>query len=259
MRKLFMPLCGLLFIFSVSVACFGMTGEEVARKVYERDTGKTSHILVKMDLIDRDGSVSERYLETWSLEYNVDLQKTIMVFHAPASVKNTRFLQVENRGRDDDKWIYLPALKRVRRIASAEGGNSFMGTDFTYDDMSPREVEQDTHELLREEKHGEYDCYVVKSTSRDPADSEYAYALKWVADGIWIPVKIELYDKKGDLLKVMTEQRIQEVQGYWTSITSEMKNVQTGHATTIEIKKLVYDEPLNENLFTTQFLKTGRP
>ncbi len=192
------------------------------------------------------------------METEDDLSRLVIVFHRPASVEGTRFLVAENEDRDDDQWIYLPSLDRVRRIAGSEGGESFMGTDFTYDDLKTRDVDEDRHELLREEEFGGRECYVVESIPKDPDDSQYSKRVQWVAKDIWIPMKIELYDKSEDLLKVNTVEEVDQVQGYWTIMENVMENVQTGHKTRLDIQKIRYDEDLNPNLFSKNFLRTGR-
>jgi len=242
----------------VSTGLFALTGTEIAQKAHDVEKGKTTHAAVKMDLISKDGNVDSRVIEEWSTNDDADLTSTVMAFHSPASVANTRFLQIENNGRDDDKWIYLPALKRVRRIASSDGGKSFMGTDMTYDDMSSRDVEQDTHELMGEEKVANWNCYKVKGTAVDPSNSQYAYRITWFDKETFVPVKIEMYDKKEDLLKVMKVIDLKKVNGYWTPMDVKLSNVQTNHATEIKMIKLVYDEPINPRLFTTNFLEKGK-
>ncbi|MGQ9616098.1 MAG: outer membrane lipoprotein-sorting protein [Spirochaetota bacterium] len=259
MRKILFVLITFVFSLILTYKLFAISGEEIVRKMQSRDTGRSVHTLVKMDLIEKDGNIDSRWVENWGIEYEKDLTKMVVVFHSPPSIKDTRFLQIENPDREDDKWIYLPALKRVRRIAASEGGQSFMGTDFTYDDMSERKVERDYHELIGEERIDGYDCYVVESKSKNPGDSQYSRAVRWIRKDIWMPVKAELYDKKGQLLKMATWSNIKNIQGYWTAMVTEMKNVQTLHATRLEIKKVVYDEAIPPGLFTTQFLMTGRP
>jgi len=246
-------------LFLPAAGLFAITGEEVADNVYNRDTGDTMHSLVEMNLIESDGTTNSRTVENWTKEAEDETSKSVIVFHKPASVEGTRFLTVENKDRDDDQWIYLPGLGRVRRIAASEGDSSFMGTDFTYDDMQSRDVDQDTHTLLREEQQAGRECYVVESAPKNPQDSQYSKRIQWVAKDIWIPVKVDFYDSSGDLLKTLTVSRIEKVQGFWTTIDTTMKNQQTGHATELNIKKLVYNEDLPDNLFTTNFLRTGRP
>lgn len=245
----------LLWIGSLSA----LDGREIMLQVDKRPIGKTSHALVRMDLVDSKGQVNTRNVEMFSVKDEKDLKKLVIVFHAPASVKNTRYLAVENEGRDDDKWIYLPALKRVRRIAASEGGSSFMGSDFTYDDMSDRDVDRDNHKLLREGSIGSYQCYVVESSAKDPQDSQYSKRVSWIAKELWIPVKIELYDKKGNLQKIATMDRIETFKGFVTPMQTTMKNVQKGTATVLVMEKFAWDAPIPSSLFTTRYLETGKP
>ena len=245
-------------LFLSAVSAWAIDGRQIAQNVYDRDTGDTVHALVRMDLIESDGSVKNRIVEGWGTEGDNDLSSMVLVFHRPASVQGTRFLVKERGDRDDDQWIYLPALKRVRRIAASEEDSSFMGTDFTYGDMTSREVDEDTHTLLREESFGGRECYVIRSVPRDPGDSQYSRRVQWVAKDIWVPLKGELYDKQEKHLKTMTVEDLQKVQGYWTTMKTRMENVQTGHATEITVDKIRYDEDLEDSLFTTRFLETGR-
>lgn len=236
----------------------GITGTEIAENVTNRDTGDTGHSLINMDLVDAAGNTKNRIIEQWSMEGQDELNRLVIVFHRPASVQGTRFLVVENEERDDDQWIYLPALDRVRRIAASEGDQSFMGTDFTYDDLETREVEEDTHELLREDTFAGREVYVVESVPKDPASSQYSRRLQWVAKDIWVPLKVEFYDKSEEHQKTLTVEQLEQVQGIWTPMVSVMENVQSGHSTRLEVQRIRYDEDLNPDLFSTNFLRTGR-
>ncbi|WP_230391593.1 MULTISPECIES: outer membrane lipoprotein-sorting protein [unclassified Oceanispirochaeta] len=240
-----------------STSLFALTGTEIAQNAHDVESADTVHSVVQMDLISKDGSVDSRIIEEWSMEKD-ELKSIVMAFHKPASVANTRFLQIENESRADDKWIYLPALKRVRRIASSDGDKSFMGTDMTYDDMDSREVEQDSHEMMGEEKIGSWDCYKVKGSAVDPADSQYSYRITWFDKDTFVPVKVEMYDKKEVLLKVMEVKDLQKVDNYWTPMDVMLKNVQTNHATQIKMLKIVHDQAINPRLFTTNFLEKGK-
>jgi len=255
-------LARLLFIGAllilVGTPLFALEGREIARRVYDRDTGDTTHSLVQMVLRESGGDTSTRTVENWIRESADGTSSSVIVFHEPASVKNTRFLTIENKDRDDDQWIYLPGLGRVRRIAASEGNSSFMGTDFTYDDMQSREVDEDIHKLLKEEQAQGYDCYVVESIPKE-SSPQYSKRIQWVAKENWIPVKVELYDSDGALHKVLTIGRIEKVQGFWTAIDTTMTNIRTDHSTDLNIKKLVYNEKVPEGLFTVNFLRTGRP
>lgn len=247
---------------SVAVSAFAIDGREIMQKAHDAPDPDFSKAAVQLVLTDKNGAKEVRTVGEYGRSKN-GLSDTVMIFLSPASVKDTRFLQKENEGRDDDKWIYLPSLRNTRRIASSDGDKSFVGTDFTYDDMSGREVDEDTHELLHEsEDKGNFkDLYVVKSTPKDPKSSQYSYRIAWVTKDSWVPVYIELYDKKGKLLKINEVKSIKKVSGnheYNIPTENVMTNVQTGHSTMLKIVNIEVDKPLSDGYFTTTFLTTGR-
>lgn len=264
MKKIF---TFLIFVFLISNV-FCLTGKEIMEKVDNRNSGESRHALMGMDLVDKSGNVRPRTLEVWSVKYNKseDLDKIVMNFTKPASIKNTRFLQIENKDRDDDKWIYLPALGRVRRISSSQGDQSFVGSDFTYDDMESRDVDEDNHKLLKEEKYNGYECWVVESIPKNMDDSQYSKRISWITKEHLVPVKNELYNKKtGELQKVLrVEKEIKKVDGIWTPIYTVMKNVETGHSTRLYVKGnskrlfIEFNKKISDQRFTKRFLKTGR-
>ena len=211
-RKTFAPLVrGMVMAAALLLlpgVLWAITGKEVAENVTDRPTGDTTHSLVNMVLVESDGSEKNRLVEEWSMDNDAGLNRSVIVFHEPASVKNTRFLMKERSEGEADQWIYLPGLGRVRRIAASEGDSSFMGTDFTYNDMEGRDVEDDNHSLLRQETLDGYDCYVVESVPKDPSSSQYSKRIQWVAKENWIPIKVEFYDKDGELLKVLRNSKL---------------------------------------------------
>lgn len=235
-------------------------GTDIMQKVYSVAKPNYSHAAVEMDVKNSNGDVQKRMVEQWGMNDSNDLASTVMIFRSPSTVKNTRFLQVENGGnKDDSKWIYLPALRTVRRIASSDGDKAFMGTDATYDDMGTREVSEDTHTYMNDETYNGYDCYVVKSVAVDMGKSQYSHRISWIDKNSNVPVKIEMYDKSNDALyKVMTVNELKNVKGYWIPTADTMENVQTGHSTFIKILQIELDKPLSSRMFTSNFLKTGR-
>lgn len=248
---------------SAASCLFALDGREVMQNAYDVKEPYFTHALAQMVLTNKDGSSETRNVEEYGRSKD-SLSDVVMIFLSPASVKDTRFLQKENNDRDDDKWIYLPALRSTRRIASSEGDKAFVGTDFTYDDMSTREVDDDTHELLAEsESKAGFDCAKVKSTPKDPASSQYQYRISWVDKKTWIPVYIEMYDKKGKLLKINQIKEIQQKTGannyvYNIPTNSHMENVQTGHSTDLKMVKLEIDKKIPDAVFTSNFLNTGK-
>ncbi|WP_205739240.1 outer membrane lipoprotein-sorting protein [Halocella sp. SP3-1] len=266
-RKIILML--MVFVLGISLSAAALTGREIMEKADERETGDTQHALMGMDLIDKKGEVSPRTIEVWAKEYGNpadDLNKMVMVFHEPASVKNTRFLQIENKDRDDDQWIYLPALQRVRRISSSQGGDSFMGSDFTYDDMESRKIDDFTYKLLKEEKLTKYECYVVEAIPKNPEEEQYQKTISWISKEHYIPLKVEMYDKdSGKLIKLMTvEEKIEKINGIWTVFSTTMEDLESGHKTQLYIKQnkgnylLEYNKEISDRRFTQQFLKNGK-
>jgi len=245
-------------IMMMAAALFAIDGKTVVQQALDVKEPDFSMAQVYMDLIEKDGTTERRAIvEYGKSEENSD--SMIMMFKSPASVKDTRFLQITHDGADDDKWIYLPALRTTRRIASSQGDKSFMGSDATYDDMSTREIDEDTHELLAEDvtKNG-YTCYQVKSTPVNADDAQYKYRISWYDKATHLPVYAEMYDKDGKLLKTLEVEDIQNINGYDTPMKNILTNVQTGHATRLTIVKLVVDKPIPDSVFTQNFLKTGR-
>ncbi len=250
--------------FVVGASAFAIDGTEIMTKVFDRQKPDFSKASVQVTLA-KNGKVEEtRNVGEYGRCKN-GLSDVVMVFLSPAAVKDTRFLQKENDGKDDDKWIYLPTLKSTRRVAASDGTKAFVGTDFSYDDMSTREVSDDTHELLKEsEDKGNFkDLYVVKSTPKDPKSSQYSYRISYITKDAWIPTYIEMYDKKGKLLKVNEIKSIKKMPGtndrvYNVPMENVMTNVQNGHSTIMKMVNIVVDKPIPDHNFTTDFLTTGR-
>ncbi len=258
-RKAF-ALLSVVLVLAASQA-FALTGTEIADKAHEiKNQADSTHMAVKMELVNSKGNVDTTYMiEEWTMDDSEGLTSTLMIFRKPASVANTRFLQKQNQGRGADKWMYLPSMKKVRRIAAADGGKSFMGTDMTYDDMEVREVARDSHELVGEEKVGQWDCYKVKAKALDPKDSQYSYRITWFDKETFYPIKVEMFDKKSEKsVKVLEVKELKKISDIWTPVNVVVKDLQNGHSTRVMILKAVYDEKMNPKMFTTNFLKQGR-
>lgn len=151
------------------------TGRDIAQKVKDRPDGDTRQSELSMKLINKRGAVRERRLVSYSIDVGEEKRdrKSIMFFEYPGDVKGTGFLtwDYDEPGKDDDKWLYLPAMKKTRRISGSSARQDyFMGSDFTYDDMGSRSVDEDTHELLGEEIIDGYKCWKLESVPKDKRD-----------------------------------------------------------------------------------------
>jgi len=229
--------------------------QEIMDKVMEVQSSTSSAMDMALTLIDPSGQERTRRLQTLSLTEN-DRTSSITVFLSPSSVKNTRFLAVENEQGKTDQWIYLPALKRVKRIAANEEGGSFMGSDFSYADMASTTYDADeaTHTLLEETDT----LYKVRSVPFDT--TTYGKTETTVDKATFLPLQVDFYAKDGVTLeKQLLTKETEQINGRWIPKVITMTTISSGHSTRIEIIQAQYDIAMNSNYFTTRFLETGRP
>lgn len=247
-----------LSFVSAGAALWAQTGEEIMTRVRERENNRTVQARIQMILTNRSGQQTERLLDQYASRQG-GTTRLVIVFHRPQSVANTRFLAISRHGEEDQRWIYLPNLGTVRRIALAEGSSSFVGTDFSYDDLTLREVERDRHEFKGEETLDGQRVLVVESTPRREGDGAYARAVFYILPDKWLPLRIDLFDRQGRPFKRLTASQIEQIQGVWTYRRARMENLQALTSTELILQQIRYDAPIPETVFTTRFLETGRP
>jgi len=254
MKRLILLLLALLLPLEV----FAATADEIMKKsqaafLYQ---GKDFKARVMMKLISKGGQ--ERVREMTMLRKNFGEtggdQKYFIYFFQPADVKDMTFMVYKYPSKDDDRWLFVPAISMVRRIAAQDTRSSFVGSDFTYEDVSGRDIEDDTHAITKEEKLGTKDCFVVKSTPKT-ADVDYSYKLSWIDKTNSLPMKEEYYDRRGNLYKTFSADEIKYVKGLSTITKRTMKNLQSGHSTEVVYTKVDYNINIEDSLFTERFLK----
>ena len=180
-----------------------------------------------------------------------------MFFQSPADVKNTSFMSWSyDSNKSDDQWIYLPALKRTKRISSDSKNDYFMGSDFTYDDLGDRKLSADNHKLLREETVNGKACYVVESISKDE-DYMYFKTITWIEKSNFIGVKKEYYDEDEELLKILTIKKVEKISGINVITNSEMKNVQKNHTTSIILTGVKINTGISASKFSERMMTRG--
>ncbi|MDP2156672.1 MAG: outer membrane lipoprotein-sorting protein [Nitrospirota bacterium] len=247
-----------VFLMVLPLKAFAVSGEDVMKKsqaafLYQ---GKDFKARVMMKLISKGGQ--ERVREMTMLRKNFGEtggdQKYFIYFFQPADVKDMTFMVYKYPNKDDDRWLFVPAISMVRRIAAQDTRSSFVGSDFTYEDVSGRDIGDDTHAITKEEKLGTRDCFVVKSTPKT-ADVDYSYKLSWIDKTNSLPMKEEYYDKRGDLYKTFSADEIKDVKGLPTITKRTMKNLQSGHSTEVTYIKVDYNINIEDSLFTERFLK----
>ncbi len=208
-----------------------------------------------MTLINKAGDTSKRNIRIKTLEVEGDGDKSLSIFDEPADVKGTKMLTYSHGLEPDDQWLYLPALKRVKRISSRNKSGPFMGSTFAFEDLGSQEVEKYTYKFLREEACGDWQCYVVE---RYPAYkfSGYTRQVAWIDQQGYRLVKAEFYDRKKALLKTLTASDFQQFLGqYWRPGKMFMENHQTGKSTLLEWNNYQFKTGLSDRDFRSQALK----
>ncbi|MBT3617889.1 MAG: outer membrane lipoprotein-sorting protein [Candidatus Marinimicrobia bacterium] len=234
-----------------------LSGLEVIQKVYDRPTGNDMTGNLIMTIENSRGNQRVRKIKQF-VKTVKNGEKKIMYFLSPADVKNTSFMtwSYDDASKSDDQWIYLPALKKVKRISSDSKGDYFMGSDFTYDDLGDRHPLDDTHTILREEVINEKETIVIESV---PKDEEYMYArtVTWVVKDSWIGLKKEFYDEDDELLKILTVDDQQSFKDVIILTKVKMKNVQRNQFTIMEFSDVQIDTGIPNNKFTERMMKRG--
>ncbi|MDR1278991.1 MAG: outer membrane lipoprotein-sorting protein [Treponema sp.] len=234
--------------------------EEIVTASRKRIKADTVSTRARMVITAKDGTTTERIIDQYAKDGPKGNDRTVIVFQRPASVAGTRFLTVENPGAADDRWIFLPNLGKVRRIAASEGAGSFMGTDFSYDDISSatRDAGLDTHKLVREETLNGRNCYVIESVPKNKS-YQYVKMVQWIDKENKVTHKMELYNRKNILVKITEMTNLQDVQGRLTPMLIKMTTLTEGTSTALNVDIIKYDDPIPEGVFTTSYLETGRP
>jgi outer membrane lipoprotein-sorting protein len=213
---------------------------------------------VTMELITADGKRRSRVLTMLRKnDPRTANQNYFLYFHEPGDVRRTAFLVWKYPERDDDRWIFIPAVNMVRRVAARDSRSSFVGSDFTYEDISGRDLSADTHTLVREERLGSADCYVIQSVPKGAAD--YTKKLAWIDKNSFLPLKEEYYDAQSQLARVFTADKIDSIaaagKSYQTVTKRTMKNVKSGHRTEVTFTNVAYDVGLDDGIFSERSLQ----
>ncbi|MGV7222194.1 MAG: outer membrane lipoprotein-sorting protein [Nitrospinales bacterium] len=218
--------------------------------------GRDGKAKVHMSITDKQGR--ERAREFTILRYDVDdkkdsEQKMYVYFNRPADVNKTVFMVWKNPGKDDDRWLYLPALDLVKRIAASDERTSFVGSHFFYEDVSGRNPEEDTHELVEETKS----YYVLKSVPKEKDKVEFSSYKNWIHKTTFIPVKTQFYDKSDKPYRTYEALKVETVNDFPTVTQSRMSDSRIGGQTTMSYSDVKYNIELPESIFTERYLRNA--
>lgn len=231
-----------------------------AQEIVERQlasfyqAGQDFQANVAMRLVNARGAQRARAMRMFRVNVGKEgEQRYLVIFDAPADVRDLGFLVWKYPQREDDRWLYFPALKTVKRVAADDKRSSFVGSDFTYEDISGRDVRDEEHTMVRQEELESRPTFVIES--RPKAVATYARRLSWIDSERWLPLKEEYYDTQDKLQRVFRAEEVQKVGDYWTVVKRSMVTSQSGHRTEVTFTSTRYDSGLDENMFTERSLR----
>ena len=271
--KLIKVIASAFIALTMISATFADEAYDVVKKFTELDVPEYSKATMVLEIINKNGSIETREMIEYGSGFNVlknvvfDIQKD-----STSKYKGVRVLQAEKTNKDDDRWIYEPTLRNVRRIQTGERSGSFVGCEFTYNDMTIRKVDEDKHEMLNANASvnvngTNYNCWQIKSVPIKKNDIEYGYRICYYDKKTYLPVKMEYYDKKDAslLMKTFVIEKIENVKGitgtpYVLRRSCLITNHLTGRKTRVSVKDFVFDNEklVNKNVFTTNWLMKGK-
>lgn len=234
-------------------------GLEIAQTAKERDNGwKDMQAEMKMVLKNAQGQESIRTVRIKSLEVENDGDKSMSIFDEPRDVQGTALLSFSHPTTDDEQWLFLPALKRVKRISSRNKSGPFMGSEFAYEDLTSFEVEKYSYKYIQDEDLNGMNTFVVEQYPVDK-NSGYTRRVVWMDQAEYRIQKVDFYDRKNSLLKTLTFKNYQQYLGkYWRSDQMEMVNHQNGKSTLLDWNNYEFGVGLKDGDFNKNSLKRAR-
>ena len=250
------------FALTQGAAAASPTADEIMQQDFLASKVGDSTQDATFRLVNAQGQerVRETTGETKLLPGTTD-NRRFVAFNSPADIRGTKTLLIEHANADDDIWIYLPAMKKVRRLVASNKKDSFVGTDFSYGDVIGHKVDDWNHKLVGEEKFGEFDCWVIESTPKTAqiaGTSGYSKRISWIDKRSYIAAKTDIFDAQGTFLKRLIQQDIQEVDPKnrrWQAMRLIAENAQTQHKTIIELKNFKANVGVSDAVFTPQALE----
>lgn len=242
---------------------FALTAEEqglqIVSEVDKRDTGfGDSKAILKMRLINRRGDESLRSLKMKTLEVIGDGDKSLTIFDSPRDIKGTAFLSYTHALVADEQWLYLPALKRVKRISSSNKSGPFLGSEYAFEDLTSFEVAKFSYKYLKDEMFEGMDCFVIELLPKYE-NSGYTREIIWIDKKRYIPIKVDYYDRKETLFKTQLFSKYKQyLNQYWRAGEQLMINHQNGKSTALLWENYQFGMGLTDRDFDKNTLKRAR-
>ncbi len=231
-----------------------MTGQELAQKVFDRDRGKNSIFTAQMVLVAKSGNKRNRQF-TNKRVMEAGLERRIIRFTAPADIAGTGFLTIEKPGWETEQFLFLPALRRTRRIVSSQKSSRFVNSDFTYEDMERHPVDDYVYNLVGTRKMENLDCYALEVRPKEKTKSQYSLTFSLIETQSLVPVFVQYFDKKGTHIKTYKVLKLGRVQGIWTESAVSMEDLGKGHKTYIKLESIRYNSDLGPEAVSIKSLE----
>ena len=227
----------------------------LVQRVHDRPAGRDVTTVSRMELTDRAGALRTRELVTYRTESSKGEFQSLARFLSPADIAGTGLLNMDKADGSSEQWLYLPALDRVRRVASDRKGGRFVGSDLYFEDLQTRKPESDKHRIVARETIEGVNCEVIESVPVDPTNSVYKRRLSWVDPALALVMRVDFFEK--DETKpskrwvLLAKQRIQ---GYWAAMDSKTVDLVSGNETRMVALTVKFDRKLPSKLFTSRAL-----
>lgn len=260
----YLPLILLLLPFASPLAAETLDAREIMQRVNDRDTGDRGIADLRMTLIDKTGHERVREIRSFTRDLGDEDRRT-MFFLSPPDVKDTAFLtyDYDASGRDDDQWLYLPALGKTKRIASTDKSGSFMGSDFNYSDMTRRDLEKYDFKLLKEQELDGHKMWLIEAVPRtreEMEESGYKKAVVFVRQDNFVLVRAVLWTQEGNRLRYRDVKQLELIDGIWVATETHMttkKNKRTLHKTILKFNNVRFNQELPEDTWTLRRIEQG--
>jgi hypothetical protein len=230
-----------------------LSAEQIASAAYNRNIGRDSTAGMTMIITSASGNERRRQLDAFSLDTR-DETMTLIRFISPKDIAGTAFLAISRDDGTEEQHLYLPALRRARRIAGNMKRHLFVNSDFTYEDLERRHPDRDSHRLLGVATHRERACWQLEDVPKPESNSQYGRIMRWITQDGDLPVRIDLYDKRDTLVKRYEALEWKPIQGIWTITMARMTDLAKKRSTTLLTERVVYDTDLSEGLFAVRNL-----
>lgn len=257
-------LAAALALPAANAAAEDLSAREIMQRVEDRDEGNPSIVDVEMTLIDKSGKKRLREIRAFGFDRGKD-ELQLLFFLSPADLEDTAFLTYDyhESGKDEDQWLYLPALKKSKRIASSDRSGSFMGSDFSYADLTSRDLDQYDYTLMKETEVDGWKVWQIESiprTKKEIKETGYTRSILFVRQDNFVVVRSVGWLKRGGRLKYMDVQSLERIDGFWIGTEIHMttkKGKKTLHKTVLRNSNIRFRQQLDEDFFSVRQMEKG--